>query len=274
MVTTFHYLRPVDLRTSLLRLFFLVPAVASHGLIVTTDWEAAYARRIFPWKRVAVAPAGPTFVMIRSSDAERRQTRQRMGLDEGDYVVAFFGFLLPNKGLEPLLGAAGRLPDTVKLLIIGGTYQGDDPYTAQLRRRASELGLDHRILWTGHVGEGEAARLLSAADCAALPFEEGASFKRSTLLAAFQLSLPVVTTLGPETHPSMRDGDNLVLVPAQDPAALAAAIARLQSNPDMSQELGRRGHELCDLVSWQSIVGRHLELYTAVAAHRQGIRTH
>jgi polysaccharide biosynthesis protein PslF len=260
-VTTFHYIRPVDARTALLRVFFLVPAVASHAIVVTTAREASYIRAILPWKRVIVAPAGITFETVQPGCDARRAVRERLGFQEDDFVVAYFGFLVPNKGIETLLQAAAAAPAATKLLVIGGAYEDGHKYESDLRDRAAEPGLAGRVVWTGTVSDTVSGELLGAADCASLPYDEGASFKRSTLMAALQVGLPVVTTRGPELDPAMRDGENLLLVKPHDARALASAIDRLRLDGALRRRLANGGRDLLTLVSWDTITERHLALY-------------
>lgn len=261
VVTTFHYVRPVEIRTALLRAFFLVPALASHAIVVTTEWEARYARHILPGKPVHVAPAGLSFDMARSTDGERIAERRRLGLSAADFLVVYFGYLLPNKGLETLLRAVMRTGESAKLLVIGGSYETSDAYVDGLRGLAYDLGVSDRVIWAGTVAEADVARLMSAADCAALPFHEGASLKRSTLLAALQIGLPVVTTTGPEIDSAMRDGDNLILVRPRDVVGLTAALGRLRADPALRAGLSARGREILRLTAWDTIVETHQRLY-------------
>jgi glycosyltransferase involved in cell wall biosynthesis len=55
--------------------------------------------------------------------------------------------------------------------------------------------------------------------------------------------VPVVTTGVSGIPELVRDGENGLLVPPDDPAALAAALARLHRDPALAAELGRRGRE-------------------------------
>jgi glycosyltransferase involved in cell wall biosynthesis len=259
-------LKPVGFKTALLRIFFLLPAATSHAIVVTTEIEARYARRFFPRKPIEVIPAGLTFPISRVTEEKRIATRQKLGFCDSDFVVAYAGFLLPNKGIETLIAAIKQLPPTTKLLVIGGTYEKGDPYSDQLKVAAKQEGVGQRIVWTGEAPQEDFGALLSAADCAALPFDEGGCLKRSTLLMAIAAGLPVVTTDGPERDRVMRSGGNLLLVPARDPQALAAALSLLESDEHLRKRLVENSLEILDMVSWESIVGRHVALYKRLGA--------
>lgn len=261
VVTTFHYLRPFDLRTAMLRVFFLLPALFSDAIVVTTDWEAAYARKFLSNTKILVVPAGLTEELKRSDQAQREQTRRKLGFDTGDFVVAFFGYLLPNKGLQTLLQALPKLSERTKLLVIGDSYAANDRYPIQLQEVARQLGIAGRVRWMGKVDAQSIGSLLSAADCAALPYDEGASLKRSTLLAALAVNLPAVTTLGPEVDGVMKNGENLLLVGPRDSGALADALMRLESEPGLGPSLTAAAAPILDSVDWNRIVDLHVGLY-------------
>jgi len=265
VVTTFHYLRPVDLRTALLRAWFLVPAAASHAVIVTTEREAGFLGHLLPRKRTTVVPAGLTLPLQRPSDVSRARQRAELGFSPNDFVVGYFGFLLPNKGVEDLVRALARTDPTVKGLIIGTNYPGTDDHAAHLLELAQRSGISDRLVFTGAVPEDHLAAVVSCADAAALPFHEGASLKRSSLLACLALNIPVVTTRGPELDPEMTDGKNLLLVPPRDATRLASAFEQLRVNADLRRSLATGGSALLRLVSWELIVDRHLKLYHSLS---------
>ncbi|MBK9942888.1 MAG: glycosyltransferase [Kouleothrix sp.] len=110
--------------------------------------------------------------------------------------MAYFGLISRTKGLETLIDALGRLPSTVRLLLIGGaaTTAEDRAYAAAIERQIAERGLGTRVQRTGHCAPAEVSAYLLAADIAALPFSDGASFRRGSLLAALAHGLPVITT--------------------------------------------------------------------------------
>lgn len=261
VITTFHYLRPVSLKSLAVRAWFLLPATASHAVVVTVEHEARYARRLLRGKPIYIIPAGSTFPVARFSLGERARARAEAGFEPEDFVVAYFGFLLPNKGVETLLHTLAHLPDSTKAIVIGGEYDQGSGYLDSLQQTARELGLEARIRWTGHVLEHDIGRHLFLADCAALPFDEGISLKRSSLFAALEAELPVVTTEGPELSPSMRHGETLMLVPPRDAGSLAQAIDTLRLDPALRQRLRENRHRILDAVSWDGIVDRHLAIY-------------
>ena len=69
------------------------------------------------------------------------------------------------------------------------------------------------------------------------------------------------------TRKLVADGETGFVVPADDPAALAAAIARLAGDPKLGRRLGARAHEVAQrrFVSWEARVAMEVELLESVA---------
>jgi glycosyltransferase involved in cell wall biosynthesis len=192
-----------------------------------------------------------------------------------------------SKGLHVLLDALARLPVSFRLIVVGGdaTQPQDRAYIAEVRHQMEERGLSERVLITGHCAADEVSAHLLAADLAALPFADGASFRRGSLLAALAHGVPVITTTDDrrpttddrtrtknreprtDTASSIRyteqltDSDNVLFVSPKDPAALAAAIERLAGDAALRARIGAGGQELAAQFSWESIAERHEALY-------------
>ena len=147
--------------------------------------------------------------------------------------------------------------------------------------RLCELGLDQRVTITGRCAEADVSAHLLAADIAALPFADGASFRRGSLLAALAHGLAVVTK--PQTDDQGRktneddqarrfgrsssvlrpfvDGENMLLVPPGDAPALVAAIERLARDTRLREQLAAGGRALAAQFSWDAIAAQHEQLY-------------
>ena len=200
-------------------------------------------------------------------------------------LLAFFGLISRSKGLDMLLDALARLPERFRLVVIGApaTALEDRAYADAIRQQIVRLGLDQRVTITGHCAEADVSAHLLAADIAALPFTDGASYRRGSLLAALAHGLPVVTTLqtndqGRNTNEDSQapahsfrpssfvlrpfvDGENVLLAPAGDAPALVAAIERLACDSGLRERLAGSGRALADQFGWDAIAAQHEQLY-------------
>ena len=144
-------------------------------------------------------------------------------------TLVFAGRLGPQKALGVALQALVDVPG-VTLAVAG-----DGPERSALERRAGELGLDGRVSFLGSVPRAQVLRLFRAADASVLP-SAWENFPH-TVVEALAVGCPVIATAVGGVPEVVRDGENGLLVPPGDPAALAAAIERFFSDGDLRARL-------------------------------------
>jgi glycosyltransferase involved in cell wall biosynthesis len=82
------------------------------------------------------------------------------------------------------------------------------------------------------------------------------------ILEAFARGVPVIATRVGGIHEAVRDGDNGLLVPSENPSALADAIIHLAGNPMLRHELGARGRAWIDqLPAWDRLASLMVTFY-------------
>lgn len=285
-VTTFHDLRPPYLfrRAGPLRrlpVHFLLGA--SSGTVFTDPGELA---RAHPRRPAAWIPIGPN--LAPAGSPSRQTERERLGVGADQVVIAHFGFINSSKGIDTLLDAAHRLLQAgmdLRLLFVGEEVGRSDPTNATtaaaIWRRASEQGLEERIIRTGPLSSLGVSSALAAADLAALPYADGASPRRGSLLACLAHGLPTITTqpvrfpdlaathrLAPFEDAAAYRIDETVaaLVPAGDDAALAREVYRLLNDPARLDSLGENGRKFALRLDWEKIASAHLSLYRRLAS--------
>ena len=184
--------------------------------------------------------------------------RAEMRVPGGRRVVVMAGRMTPQKGWDVLLEAAARLQpvrDDLFWLLVG-----DGPLRPALARRASELGV--RACFAG--ARGDMADVLGCADVVVLASRsEGLPF---TLLEAMALGKPVVATRVGGVPEVVEDGRSGRLVPPDDPAALAGAIAAVLDAPD-AVAMGARGRARVESAFTLDSMVRGIERVYATALH-------
>jgi len=167
--------------------------------------------------------------------------RERYGIP-GDYFL-YLGTLQPRKNLSRLVLAFSRLPSRAVLVLAGQRGWLVDDLFPLIRR----LGLEGRVLCPGYVCPEDRAPLLSGALAFVFPsLYEGFGLP---VLEAQACGCPVIcsnTSSLPEVA-----GDAALQVPPEDVAALADAMARLESDPDLRRELVERGFVNLRRFSWE-----------------------
>jgi len=190
----------------------------------------------FPWMeaeaRVTVVPNGVDLERFRPG-AGTGMLRGELGLGPGTPVVAATVQLAAIKGLDVLLEAVALLPRTDPVLALIGRGK-EEPV---LRRRAAALGLESRVRFLGF--RENVNLLLEDADVAVHPsIAEGEGLPNSVIECLAKGKAVVATRVG-GVGEAVTDGVEGLLVPPGDPAALAAAIARVLDDPALRGRLGR-----------------------------------
>ena len=182
--------------------------------------------------------------------------------------MAYFGFLNESKGGEDLILALDRLVQqgyNAHLLMIGGQVGDVDPtnaaYADRVRSLVQARGLAERVQWTGYTSTAEVSAHLLAADAVVMPYQDGASFRRTTFIAALRHGCPVITTYPAIPLPELHDGDNVLLVPPRDSEALAGAAARLADDPALRSRLAAGAAALGQAFDWPTIARQTAAFY-------------
>ncbi len=223
-------------------------------------WGVTARRRI---------PIGSNIDTYEPSEAEIRAVRAALGLMADDVLLGYFGFLNETKGADSLIDALARLAGRHHLVFIGGQTGASDPQNNEaflrgLRERVSALGLDDRIHWTGFLPPEGVSAHLCAADVMVMPYRDGVSLRRGTLMAALAHGRPLITTAPAEPSPEFRHGDNMWLVPPDDPAALAGAVDQLMGDEPLRARLGGGAQSLAAAFTWPAIAAAAASFYAEV----------
>lgn len=246
--------------------FFGVPAAllagtphvvhTEHGRVFPDRWMLTIFNRLFAFKlnrvvavsralkrdlaryekipehKLQVIPNGVplrSLIGVKAKEAKRR----RLGFRPGEILVGNVARLVPVKNHRCLLRAMPSVTclfPSVRLIIVG-----DGPERPRLERLAAELNLKDKVLFMGE--QKNIWQLLEIFDLFVLSsFSEGVSM---TLLEAMVASKAIVATRVGGNSELIHPDRNGLLVPSDDPEALAKAILRILKDPELAQRLGR-----------------------------------
>jgi glycosyltransferase involved in cell wall biosynthesis len=275
VLTTLHHPITVDRQLAL-----------SH---TTNPWQQFTTRRWFGFLRMQVRVARRLPAVVTVSESSRADIAGQMGVDPGRMTVVPVGVDhtvfqprpevvpvpgrlmvtsssdVPMKGLVPLLEAVAKLRTerSVELVVIGRPRPG-----GRVDRAIERLGLRDTVRCVSGISDDDLARQYGEAQVAVVPsLYEGFSLPAVEAMAC---GVPLVATTGgalPEVVG--REGETGLLVPPDDPGALAAAIARLLDDRELRARLGEAARRrVLHRFTWQVTARGTAACYAAVMAGR------
>jgi len=207
---------------------------------------------LVPLARMTVVPVGVDHTVFRPRPDRPRATGRIMVTSSSD---------VPMKGLVPLLEAVAKLRTErpVELVVIGRPTEG-----GRVARTIERLGLDDVVRCESGISDDELAGLYAEAQVAVVPsLYEGFSLPA---IEAMACGVPLVATTGgalPEVVGT--DGDTGLLVPPDDPEALAAGIRRIMDDDALAARLGEGGRaRVLGRFTWEATARGTAEQYRAV----------
>ncbi len=198
----------------------------------------------------------PTFPSVRPEPALDRAS---LDTPEDARVLLTLSRLHEVKGLDTALRALADLPDCYLWLA------GDGPQEAALRALAAELGVAARVRFLGW--RTDRGALLAAADICLLPsrYEPFGT----VILDAWSVATPFIACKSDGPGAYIRNGENGMLVPADDPPALARAIRAVLDDDALRQRIAATGHAEYEAGFTQEVVTRRMiETYEQILRSR------
>jgi polysaccharide biosynthesis protein PslF len=280
-VTTFHDLRPPYLfpKAGPLRDYVTHRLARASDAVIGTN--GADAAKIGQWNRqTTVIPIGSNIPAAPCNDAAH--VRARYGIPDGVLLLTTFGLLNHSKGIDTAIDALGvlkRRGTDARLLLIGAGAGANDPANrateAALHAQCAAAGVVDAVARTGPLPADAIARLLAASDLCLLPYRDGASPRRGSLLAALAQGIPVVTTT-PEPHvydglPEPCDGAVALFVPTDDGQALADAVQRASNDSALAARLRAGAAAYAAQFAWPAIAARTLAFYASLGVRETSV---
>ena len=235
-------------------------AQRAAGVIVTNREDLLRLQDEGITDRLALIPIGSNIAVTPPPDYDRAAWRARWGVSPDEILLGYFGFLNESKGGEELVEALYTLQEAgvpAKLVMIGGRTGSSDAtnqaYADRIDALIAQRQVGDRVLRTGYVPAEAVSAALLAVDACVLPYRDGISFRRGSLMAALAHGRPVITTEPPVELPELKPGDNVYLVPPYDPPALSAALIALWEDPVLAARLAAGAQALAQNFGWDTI---------------------
>lgn len=215
---------------------------ADHFIAVTERAREALVLEGVDPGRITVVPMGIDTEWFRPDAALRDSCRAALGISPAEIVVLFTGRMVWEKGVYDLVHAAKLAKAAQGDLPVRYVMVGKGPEREAVMARAGEVGLAESFLFVESHPYDRMRDLNNAADLFVLPSISTRTWKEQfgmVLAESMACGTPVISTSSGSIPEVV--GDTGILVPANDPGELAAAIASLCVSPERREELSAKG---------------------------------
>jgi polysaccharide biosynthesis protein PslF len=176
-------------------------------------------------------------------------------------VLLTWGLLGPGKGIEHVIDAVSLLRDMDRppqYWVVGETHPkvretSGESYRESLVQRAIEGGVEHLVkFFDGYRDLTGLHELITQADLVVLPYESREQVTSGVLVEAIAAGLPVVATDFPHARELLSQGCGVV-VPHDDPIAMAAAIREILTHDSLRFRLGAVARRIAPSLYWPEV---------------------
>ena len=205
---------------------------------------------------------GPAEVVPNAVDTDVFQPLDRdacrAGLGLSGFVVGYVGRLVPEKGLEDMVRALPFCDSSVKLLLVGS-----GPLELHLRQVANGLGVSDRVQVLPGMPQSDLPRVMNAIDVLALVSRTLSRWKEQfgrVIIEAHACGIPVIGSDSGAIPDVVGQGG--LIVPEQNPEALARAIERFRTEPALCRQMALAGRaQVAENYTWERVADRMAAIY-------------
>lgn len=227
-------------------------------LIASTEDEGDDLIRLYGADPEHVYVVAPGIDLATFQPLDRAEARGKIGYGPGRLLL-FVGRLERLKGVEIAIRSLALLRDRdhddLRLIVLGeDSRDGDESEKERLKAVASALGVRDRVDFLGSVAHHELPYFYAASDACVMP-----SYSESFGLVALEAQAcgrPVVASGVSGLRSVVRDEVSGYLIDGDNPAFYAERIGRLLADPELAQQMGRRGRLLAQRFSWMRTADR------------------
>jgi len=207
------------------------------------------------------------FVHIGEHEVAPFRIFERSDITEEKNSILFFGRIYEYKGLEYLIKAEPMITDKIPncKIVIAGTGENFGEYNILIGNRRQNF-----IIHNYRISYKEGAELFKQCSVVVLPYVEAS--QSGVAPTALGFKKPVIATKVGSIAEVVDDGKTGLIVPPQDPRALAEAIIKLLNNDKLRKKMGENGFiKLKKDFDWDPISKRTIDIYKSVLSkkHRQ-----
>ncbi|MCU1678176.1 MAG: putative phosphatidylinositol alpha-mannosyltransferase [Frankiales bacterium] len=211
--------------------------------------------------------AEPTHISVIPHGAvDHRQTAHGPVERDSRPTILTWGLIGPGKGIEWAIESLRELRDLhPRYRVLGKTHpkvleRHGESYRQSLVDRAAALGVDDLLdIDPRYLTVSGLSDFVRSADVVLLPYDSPDQVTSGVLIEAVAAGRPVVATRFPHAVELLSRGVGL-LVPRQDPAAIAAALRRVLTEPGLSAAMTAAAESEAPKLVWSAVAARYAQL--------------
>jgi glycosyltransferase involved in cell wall biosynthesis len=208
---------------------------------------------------------------FRPDERRRRSARKELGVPDDAFLLGSVGVRNPTKGYEWLaraLAIARQTEPRVQSRVLGAPSPVHAAYERSVLDEVAGLGLGD--VFEIRDGGSRIPELMPAFDALVLSSVTRSEGIPTVILEAMASGVPVIATDVGAVKEVLTTGEAGLLVPPEDPTALADAIVQLATEPEVAAAMARRGRGLVEArYSLERCADRHLRAYELALEHRR-----
>ena len=246
-------------------------AARSERLIVMSQYSSRVLQEVFkvPAEKIDLIPHGIPNLPFEQPDVQKEAFSCK-----GKSVLLTFGLLSPNKGFESVIKAMPRIlasQNNTVYMIAGATHpqiqaREGDRYRLELQALAKRLGVEQQVLFVNRfVSPQEMASLVGLADIYITSYCHEAQAVSGTLAYALGAGKAIIST--PYWYAAeVLDQGRGVLVPFENPAAIATAAIALLSNDGAREAMRKRAYLYARPMVWKRVAQSYIAAFMRARA--------
>ena len=247
-------------------------AARSERLIVMSQYSSRVLQEVFrvPTEKIDLIPHGIPDLPFEQPDMFKKRFSC-----QGKSVLLTFGLLSPNKGFESVIQAMPRIlasHGNAVYMIAGATHpqlwaREGDRYRLELQALAKKLGVEQQVLFINRfVSPEEMASLVGSADIYITSYCHEAQAVSGTLAYAMGAGKVIIST--PYWYAAeVLDQGRGMLVPFEDPAAIATATIALLANDEAREAMRERAYLYARPMVWMRVAQSYMAAFLRARAH-------
>ena len=212
---------------------------SARVLALTNAFKADLTARGIPANKISVVPNGVDVTAFAPGD-DAPDIRRHLGVSETDFLAGYIGTVGIAHGLDCVVEAATVCRDDPRLKFL---IMGEGAERKRLQQVAADRGLAN-LLFRDFVPHDQITGYIAALDASIVHLKAHPVFRTvipSKIFEHMAMGIPIVLGVEGESADIIADAKSGVLVPPEDPQALANAVRQLAADPEVRSRLGTAG---------------------------------